>query len=143
MFEYKEDALFFSKLLECVGGLEGNMDLFDFRDPVTKRQEFNKIRNKVFSERIGLVGNVCELACHVDCLGVASQIDHLIPLSSNVLNKNIRKLKPEKHKKVRAQSFGSNNSRNLVNACTRCNAYKKHRFPEPETIVRLLGVGGD
>ncbi len=52
----------------------------------------------------------------------------MIPLSSNILNKDIHKVKAEKGKKVVAQSFGSNYKDNLLIACEKCNNHKKHRF---------------
>ncbi|MBK6989183.1 MAG: hypothetical protein IPH33_13745 [Bacteroidetes bacterium] len=55
-------------------------------------------------------------------------IDHLIPLSTNQLNKSLRKLAPVKGKKVATQSFGSNHIDNLVIACASCNNHKKHRI---------------
>lgn len=42
-FQYKEDEEFFSKLLNQKEVLNSNYkDLFDFRDPLIKRKEFNK-----------------------------------------------------------------------------------------------------
>src|ERR687895_52403 len=54
-------------------------------------------------------------------------IDHVIPISSNVLNKHLRKSKPlVAGKKVPTESFGSNDMSNLVLACAKCNSNKKH-----------------
>lgn len=65
------------------------------------------------------------------------EVDHLIPLSSNVLNKTLRHLKAAKGKKVQTQSFGSNHPDNLILACTRCNAFKKNRMPDAGLLVRV------
>lgn len=65
-------------------------------------------------------------------------VDHLIPLSSNKLNKELRKQLAEKGKKVKTQSFGSNLIDNLVIACNNCNNYKKHRILESRIIIAVL-----
>lgn len=67
-------------------------------------------------------------------------VDHLIPLSSNKLNKELRQLKALKGKKVLTQSFGSNNLSNLVLACKKCNSYKKHRFLSKAELKRILDL---
>jgi 5-methylcytosine-specific restriction endonuclease McrA len=41
-------------------------------------------------------------------------------------------------KKVPALSYGSNDLANLVLACKRCNAFKKHLMPSKELISRIL-----
>jgi 5-methylcytosine-specific restriction endonuclease McrA len=69
------------------------------------------------------------------------QLDHLIPLSSNELNKRLRALPRVGKAKVARQSFGSNHADNLILACKRCNAFKKHRLlapaqpGEPRTVL--------
>jgi 5-methylcytosine-specific restriction endonuclease McrA len=77
------------------------------------------------------------LRCHPDCTEIGVEVDHLIPLSSNVLNKKLRKMKGENKKKVPAQSFGSNDLSNFILACSRCNAFKKHRLPSSELLTRM------
>lgn len=141
-FDYAEDREFFEQLLDDCGGIAQQSELFDFRDPREKRREFGRIRHEVFAELIARLGSRCELACHPDCAGMAEEVDHLVPLASNALNKELRGMKSHGGKKVPAQSFGSNNLKNLVLACKRCNAYKKHRLPEPEQLLRILGAHG-
>ena len=137
-FEYKEDKIFFQHLFKEFGGLERNHDLFDSSDPLLKRQAFNRIRNKVFRKLQDKFGDICMLNFHADCTNSADQVDHLIPLSSNILNKTIRTMKAEKGKKVSAQSLGSNNDRNFVLSCSRCNAAKKHHIPDSELLNKVL-----
>ena len=137
-FEYKEDKIFFQHLFKEFGGLERNHDLFDSSNPFLKRQAFNRIRNKVFRKLQDKFGDICMLNFHADCANSADQVDHLIPLSSNILNKTIRAMKAEKGKKVSAQSLGSNNDRNFVLSCSRCNAAKKHHIPDNELFNKVL-----
>jgi len=136
-FDYPEDQLEFEDRLRASGGLEQNQHLFDFREPQIKRKEFNKIRNQIFEELRTRHGNCCQLRCHPDCTEIGVEVDHLIPLSSNVLNKELRKMKGENKKKVPAQSFGSNDLSNFILACSRCNAFKKHRLPSSELLTRM------
>ena len=137
-FEYKEDKIFFQHLFKEFGGLERNHDLFDSSNPFLKRQAFNTIRNKAFRKLQDKFGDICMLNFHADCANSADQVDHLIPLSSNILNKTIRAMKAEKGKKVSAQSLGSNNDRNFVLSCSRCNAAKKHHIPDNELFNKVL-----
>jgi len=136
-FEYPEDEQFFDKLLESLGGLANNYKLFDFRDLDIKRKEYRKIRNKVFKKLIATYGNVCQLQCHEDCTGTANEIDHLIPLSSNVLNKKLRTIMGKSGKKTPTQSFGSNNESNFVLACKRCNAAKKVKLLTKDMLQNI------
>lgn len=137
-FEFKEDEQFFGQLLQRAGGLHANADLFDRRDPALKRTEFAGIRDAEFERLRQEVGDRCELQCHPDCSGRAEQVDHLIPLSSNELNKTLRRSAPARGRKVAAQSFGSNALANLVLSCRRCNAFKKHRLPDAGLVARIL-----
>ncbi|MCW1888284.1 MAG: HNH endonuclease [Candidatus Moranbacteria bacterium] len=100
---------------------------FDSRDPILKRKEFNNKRNKLLKELVKERGAKCQLRLLEQC-GKDLVVDHMIPLSSNILNKDIHKVKAEKGKKVKAQSFGSNHKDNLLIACEKCNNHKKHRF---------------
>jgi hypothetical protein len=138
-FEYPEDAAFFRDLLSDVGGLEAWGTLFDFRDPDTKRREFGRIRNQVYEALVTMEGATCQLNCHDECSGTPDEVDHLIPLKTNVLSKQLRKMSGSKGKKVSSLSYGSNKAPNLVLACSRCNAFKKHRMPSQEIISRILG----
>lgn len=139
-FEHIADREYFDNMLLSLGGVAANRELFDFRDPELKRSEFNRIRDNVFASLISRYSSTCQLCCHADCTGIASQVDHLIPLSSNSLNKEIRGLRGGKGKKAPAQSFGSNDYGNLVLACARCNAFKKHRLPSAELIQHVFSL---
>lgn len=141
-FEFPEDRTFFEKHL-CQPGetLERYKDLFDSRPPIQKRAEFNKCRNELMNALIAEHGRMCLIGYRGLCsitTGIA--VDHLIPLSSNKLNKQLRHLASEPGKKVRTQSFGSNHLLNLVIACSNCNNHKKHRFLEPDHLKRLLKI---
>ncbi|MEQ5790820.1 hypothetical protein J4E06_07135 [Muricauda sp. NFXS6] len=137
-FEYPEDEQFFDDLFEDYGGVERNIHLFDFRPSKDKRNEFNKIRNKVFKMLHKQHGDLCQLNNHPDCSNKGTVVDHFIPLSSNKLNKKLRKLKAEPGKKVKTQSFGSNDFENFVLACKRCNANKQNGFPEKSLINKIF-----
>ncbi len=139
-FEFEEDRKFFENLI--LGSKDDSLEdysmLFDFRHKEIKRREFNKIRNQVFKELIAQDGLECQL--HFDCCDENSgyAVDHLIPLTTNKLNKEIRKLPPELKKKVVSQYFGSNQIYNLVIACNNCNNFKKHKFPTKDLIQKIL-----
>ena len=137
-FEFEEDREYFESLLKSLGGLAENIDLFDHRNPTTKRSEFAKQRNRVFQSLKEQLGNTCLLRCHIDCSGTAEHVDHLIPLSSNELNKKLRGMKGVNGKKAPTQSFGSNNRKNFALACARCNSFKKHKFPSIEILQRAF-----
>ncbi len=137
-FQYSEDEKFFANLI-CNGDVNflrrNRSKLFDFRDSTIKRKEFNKIRNKIFKKLVKKYGLNCQLILHHDCSKLKKfDVDHIIPLSSNELNKKLRSMKPKNGKKVSSQSFGSNNEDNLILSCSRCNAYKKHRIIMPRNI---------
>jgi 5-methylcytosine-specific restriction endonuclease McrA len=139
-FEYAEDRRFFRKLLCKRGrGLSAFANLFDFRPPHTKRAEFNRKMRTLRADLIARYGKVCQLRLLDDCgLQHGLAVDHLIPLSSNKLNKELRQLAAKPGRKVATQSFGSNDPANLVLACGRCNGYKKHRFLEPSKVREIL-----
>ncbi|HMP67245.1 MAG TPA: hypothetical protein PKA60_00650 [Candidatus Paceibacterota bacterium] len=131
-FEHSEDERFFADLLT-----EGDIKklntkhghLFDFRTPQVKRNEFNTLRKKLLQQLILRDGEKCNLCIHPDCSKEpVFECDHIIPLASNELNKTLRQMKRTLFKKVPAQSFGSNHIDNLMIACKRCNAFKKHRI---------------
>jgi len=135
-FEHPEDREFFANLLS--GGNSERLekeyaDLFDFRHPAIKRWEFDKTSKKVLKELLEKYGEVCQLKLHPDCSKEKVwQTDHVIPLSTNELNKKLRHMGRTGKEKVLAQSFGSNHPRNLILSCKRCNAFKKHRLILPE-----------
>ncbi len=113
-------------------------DLFDFRPVSTKRVEFNSMRNKIKSELIKQHGNQCMINYpHCD-IQSGIEIDHLIPLSTNQLNKSLRNIPAQKGKKVVTQSFGSNCKANLIVACSKCNNHKKHRILDREKMLVIL-----
>lgn len=131
-FEYPEDEIFFADLLAKgdIKKLHTNFKhLFDFRSPKVKRDEFNKLKKQIYKTLIARDGEKCKLCIHPDCSKERIfECDHIIPLSSNELNKTLRQMKRTLYKKVPAQSFGSNHIDNLMIACKRCNAFKKHRI---------------
>lgn len=138
LFKYTEDYDYFEKLLQESGGVNVWSHIFDMREPDTKRREFGKIRNKVFTILCDKNGPTCQLKCHEDCSNVPDEVDHLVPLETNVLNKKLRGMRGLNGKKVPSISYGSNHTDNLVLACKRCNAFKKHRLPSKELITRIL-----
>ena len=79
---------------------------------------------------------VCELRLDEDWSGRAEAVDHMIPLSSNVLNKSrgVPRVLP---KKVATQSFGSNDQTYFLLACSACNGFKFNRF-ERDLILKVL-----
>lgn len=131
-FEYAEDRQYFIDLLASgdANRFEREFrDRFDFRPPAVKRREFNVLRKKLYPVLFKKYHGHCQLRIHPDCSKVKKfDVDHIIPLSTNVLNKQLRHLKAKPGRKVRTQSFGSNSPRNLILACSRCNQYKKHRL---------------
>lgn len=140
ILQYKTDEIFFKALL-CNENesIDKYSALFDFRDPDIKRKEFNSNRMQILKKLINERGKKCELSYEGICdLNSDIQIDHMIPLSSNILNKKIRKLKPEKGKKIKTQSFGSNDERNLLITCSKCNGHKKHRFLDKEKMKIII-----
>jgi hypothetical protein len=112
----------------------------DPREPGTKRREFNRMRTLLYSYLARNDGLSCQLNLGVCDEDSGFDVDHLIPLSSNVLNKALRELKARPGKKVLTQAYGSNNPLNLVLACKRCNAHKKHNFPSVEQLGRILSI---
>lgn len=141
-FEFDEDKEYFDALFEEFGGLENNSNYFDFRDPGLKRKEFNKIAKIVREELIAKYGSKCQLQLVNGCTNTPDHVDHLIPLSSNELNKKLRNIGTSKInsklKKVPSQSFGSNNPVNFVLACASCNQHKKHRLPDKSLLSRVF-----
>ncbi|MBI1387992.1 MAG: hypothetical protein GC154_06050 [bacterium] len=139
-FEHKEDKEFFCQLLCDDGETIGKyMELFDFRDPDIKRKEFDNNKRKLHDELLKHHLKKCMIGYARICDPDANiEIDHIIPLSTNELNKKIRNLQPERGKKVKTQSFGSNDIKNLIFACKKCNAHKKHLFLEIPILRKIL-----
>ena len=140
LFKHPEDRNYFEKLMltKEITSMEDYKTLFDFRPPAIKRAEFNQCRRKILSQLIKQNGEKCMLA--LECCDPSSgiTIDHLIPLSTNKLNKGLRHMKPVKGRKVRSQSFGSNHLDNLIIACKKCNGRKKHGFLSRESLLKIL-----
>lgn len=139
-FENPEDGKYFSQLL-CKRGerISKYKLLFDFCDPSIKRKEFNKIRNSIVTRFLKLNGLVCGIAFDKICdINSGINIDHIIPLSTNKLNKELRNMNSLKGKKVKTQSFGSNNIKNLILTCRKCNAHKKHKILTKREIRKIL-----
>lgn len=137
-FEHPEDREYFANLL-ANGDAEkldrDFSDLFDFEHPAIKREKFNKIKKKILQELMEKYNGECQLKIHPDCSKVQKfEPDHIIPLSSNELNKKLRGMTRVTSEKVERQSFGSNNMKNMLLACKRCNAFKKHRFIIPKNL---------
>lgn len=139
-FEHQEDREYFEKLLltEDKMSLEKYKTLFDFRPLRIKRREFNYYRNENLNKLIEKHGKRCMLRMECCDLDSGISIDHLIPLSTNKLNKELRNLKPAKFKKIKSQSFGSNHMNNLIIACTNCNNHKKHKILDRNELLEIL-----
>lgn len=144
-FEYEADRQFFKQLL-CKDGEELALyaDLFDFRPAHLKRREFGRLRAQRLRDLQRVLGSVCLLYFAPDCsVRSGLTVDHLIPLSSNVLNKGLRGVRTSRTadgalRKVPSQTLGSNNPRNLILACCNCNSFKKDRLPDKDTIKYAL-----
>lgn len=140
LFQFPEDELYFQHYL-CDNGesLHRYESLFDFRSPAIKRAEFNSRRTLLLKSLREKFKDQCQLRFEGICDEQSGwAVDHLIPLSSNKLNKSIRQMSAAPGKKVLTQSFGSNHPDNLILSCARCNNRKKHSFLPRERIKRLL-----
>lgn len=141
-FQYTEDQEYFYKLLcDVEEDISNYTTLFDFRPLHVKRQEFNAQRSQLITQLTAQHGRVCQLRFPNYCdMGSGVTIDHLIPLSSNKLNKELRHLSSNPGRKVPSQSFGSNHVNNMIIACRKCNNHKKHRFLERQQIKQILAT---
>lgn len=144
LFTFEEDKKFFKDLL-CSEGeeLEIYSYLFDFRSPKIKRDEFNRIQPQVLENLILHYGKICMLKYPDKCdITSGLQVDHLIPLSSNKLNKELRKIGTSRDngvlRKTPTLSYGSNDLRNLIISCRECNQFKKVKFLKKEDIKKIL-----
>lgn len=142
-FQYPEDREYFAHLL--TDGDEARLEseyatVFDFDHPAIKREAFAKIRRKALTELTAKYGGVCQLRIHPDCSrSGAFEPDHIIPLASNELNKKLRHMRSDNREhKVKRQSFGSNDIRNLTLACHECNNRKRYHILDGVTLQRLL-----
>jgi hypothetical protein len=143
-FEFPEDEqYFYSYLCDAGESFDKYEGLFDFRPPNTKRTEFNSHRNQLLTSLREKYKDRCQLHFEDICDEQSGWVvDHLIPLSSNKLNKKLRNLPALPRKKVAAQSFGSNHPNNLILACANCNNRKKHTFLGREQIKHILQSKG-
>ncbi len=146
-FKYPEYEQFFRDLL-CNEDedISKYASLFDFREPtIVKRRELKGYKYKnAWVELERKYGRKCQLQLVEDCeINNPAVIDHVIPISSNVLNKLLLKSKSlVTGRKVPTESFGSNDISNLVLACTRCNSNKKHRFLDRKRMREILKIKG-
>ena len=72
------------------------------------------------------------------CGGIAEVVDHVVPLSSNRVQKTLG-LRAAPGHKVQTQSLGSAHISNLVGACRPCNL-KKIQTLDGEMIRRMLAI---
>ena len=106
-------------------------------------REFAKVNKSIMAKLLADGRNRCELRLLESCNDTGLVLDHIIPLSSNELNKRIRKLPTPRGKKIARQSVGSNHPSNLLVACPKCNGYKKHRFIKRVGDKWLIVKGDD
>ena len=136
-FEHPEDEEFFALLLANENKEELRakcMPRFDFLESSVKRADFDKLKKLVMKKMAQEGRTKCELHLLEDCDSQNLVLDHIVPLSSNELNKHLRKMTAPQGKKVPTQSFGSNDPRNFLVACEKCNNFKKHRFIKKDAL---------
>ncbi len=135
-----EDRAFFLELFQAAAlDQESVAPHFDLRPAPVKRREFARVRNAALKALLATHGPVCMLGFPDICDANSGwEVDHLIPLQSNELNKRLRGMVRRPPKKVPQLSYGSNDALNLILACARCNGHKKHRFLEPEHLRRVF-----
>jgi 5-methylcytosine-specific restriction endonuclease McrA len=130
-FKYKKDKQYFADLL-AKGSLKvlekKYANLFDFRVPSIKRREFNTHKPELYQILFNRAHRICQICRYTK----GTEIDHIIPIASNLLNKKFRNMRPVKLggklRKIPAESYGSNHIDNLRLACSSCNRKKWHRF---------------
>lgn len=127
--KYKEDWDYFKINLDFVKDEIFNT-LFDDTDSLEKRKQYNIIKKQVYKELMDDQKGDCYLNIDGICnISSGYQIDHIIPLTTNILNKKLRNMKSEdRSKKVPSESYGSNHINNLILTCKSCNQHKKHRL---------------
>ena len=148
-FLYEADREHFQRLL-CDEGrdLSDYSMLFDSRPPREKRIEFNSTRQKYLALLTERFGQRCMLKIAADCdVNSGLQVDHIIPLSSNVLNRLLRSAGTSRDsdgrlRKASAQSIGSNHLRNLALACRNCNSLKRMQSSSSQGLLRAFQVQG-
>jgi 5-methylcytosine-specific restriction endonuclease McrA len=119
-------------------------DLFDFETPSSVKRAITSKRADVFLFR-GTDRCMLEMPPHVStrgrsvcCTGRAEVVDHVVPLSSNRLRKELR-VAAEPGRKVPTQEIGSAHMSNLVGACKACNNRKLQSLNGP-MIRRILQI---
>jgi len=109
-----------------------------------KCRDFERIRSERFAQLSRQFGARCLLQFAPDCDPAGGLVvDHLIPISSNKLNKRLRAASARRDasgllRKAPPQSFGSNHPRNCVLACHNCNSLKQNGFLDPVTYRRVI-----
>jgi 5-methylcytosine-specific restriction endonuclease McrA len=138
-FKFKDDEIFFKNLLDFLDEAVFT-SLFDFSDPIYKRKTFNKIKKTIYEDLLLKQEGKCYLSFDGICdISKGYQIDHVIPLSTNILNKHLRNITSvSSNKKVQTESYGSNHSNNLILTCKACNQHKKHRILEKEDYQEIF-----
>ena len=142
-FNFGEDEEFFRELLCDEGEDLSRYDcLFDARPKDLKLREYRQIRAKAKKHLEKIYGKVCQLRLSPECEGASEslEVDHLIPLQTNLRNK-ARGVAPLPGHKVAGVSYGSNHLCNLSLACRHCNrVMKRWHFLSREQIKRILAV---
>jgi 5-methylcytosine-specific restriction endonuclease McrA len=135
-----------NKLEELLGfPIKDYPDLFDFETPSKIKRTQTASLLEVIKYRgtdscmiayegswVNTRGNTCS------CSGKAEVVDHLIPISSNRVRKELG-VKPLPGKKVESQEIGSAHISNLILACAACNSRKLQSF-DRDTIHRVIGL---
>ena len=137
---------FHDRLCKDVETLKQYRKLFDTkRTPEEKRKEFKKNYKRLLEELMRLEGfksaNNCKclLQYSPECdINSGITIDHIIPLSSNKINKEVRHIKAKNGKKVETESLGSNDFSNLIICCKNCNFAKKHIILDAKEMKNVL-----
>jgi 5-methylcytosine-specific restriction endonuclease McrA len=139
-FKYEEDEYFFKDLFNTSNKETYTFDhFFDFRNPHVKRKAFNRMKKKLYNDMIELYGERCMLSYDNICDPESGFVlDHIIPISTNTLNKVLRDMKAQPGKKVPSESYGSNHMDNLAIVCNRCNGHKKNRLLSKKDFHRVL-----
>lgn len=137
-FKFLEDKKYFTDIL-CGGDVEklekNCKEFFDFRSPSIKRKEFNVKKRALLPPIFKCAKGMCQICKS----SKGTEVDHIIPLASNQLNKKFRKMHPTivsgMLKKVPSESYGSNNLMNLQLTCKSCNRKKWNNF---EASLKIL-----
>lgn len=141
MFDHPDYVRHFERLM-CDEGetLDRYSVFFDLRPFAEKRREFGAKRAAAFVELERRYGRRCQLAFAQDCTpDQPAAVDHIIPLASARLNKEIKGApKTLNGKKAPNESFGSNALENLCLACQPCNSLKHTKFLDRARLRAIL-----